>query len=215
MKRLHLLVFLGFLCVLTVNAQTDTDGRGIRMTQGQDKFLANLQLNTDLIELRHCPGDILRFTLRLNYTNMGKNAVILDKRSSVITEYMMSRSFKNATEKKYAIEAHRLIGFDGAGMTMDSVPNESDFVVLKPGEAYNLILVLTSNTDADSYNDGSRPLRGLNFLQLVVLTWYYPRASNIKWRDQWQAKGYLWSDPITSIPMPFKFDSKAHVVDCP
>lgn len=184
------------------------------MTQGQDKFLANLQLDTDLIELRHCPGDTLRFTLRLNYTNKGKNAVILDKRSSVITEYRMSRSLKNATKKKYAIQAHRLIGLDGAGMTMDSVPNEANFVVLKPGESYSLSLVLTSDLDPDSYNDGSRPLRGLNFLQLVVLTWYYPRASNIKWRDQWQTKGYLWSDPITSIPMPFQVETKAPVVDC-
>lgn len=213
MKRLALLVLLGFLCVVTVKAQADTDG-GVRMTQGQDKFLANLQLNTDLIELRHCPGDILRFTLRLNYTNKGRNAVMLDKRSSVITEYMISHSLKNATKKKYAIEAHRLIGLEGAGMTMDSVPSESNFVVLKPGEAYSLILVLTSDIDADSYNDGSRPLRGINFLQLVVLTWYYPRASNIKWRDQWQTKGYLWSDPITSIPMPFKIENNTSVVNC-
>jgi len=103
---------------------------------------------------------------------------------------------------------------DAAGMTMDSIPDESNFVVLKPGEVYSVILALVSDIGADSYNDGSRPLRGLSFLQMVVLTWYYPRASNIKWRDEWQTKGYLWSDPITSFPMPFNVDDKDPVVDC-
>ena len=77
------------------------------------------------------------------------------------------------------------------------------------------IRVLTCHIGSDSDNDGYRRLRGLNFLQIVVLTWYYPRASNIKWRDQWQTKGYLWSDPITSIPMPFKVETNAPVLDCP
>lgn len=213
MKCLHLVVFLSFFCSMTVNAQTGSDGGGVRMTQGEDKYRANLQLNTDLIELRHCSGDTLRFTLRLNFTNRGENTVILDKRSRAITQYMISSSLKNATKKKYKIEGHLLIGLDGAGMTMDSVPDESNFVVLRPAEVYSLTRVLTSDISAGSYNDGTS-LRGLNFLQMVVLTWYYPRASNIKWHDQWQSKGYLWSDPITSIPMPFRVENKAPVVDC-
>ena len=215
MKLVHLLV-VGFLaCAVTVNAQTPSEGSGVEMTVGQDAFLANLQLNTDLMKLEACSGDRLRFTLRLNFTNRGKGAVILDKRSSLIPRYMMSRNFKNAIKKQYEIDVLRLIGLDAAGMTMDPVPDESQFVVLKPGEAYSLIRVLTADIGADSDKDGSRPLRGQNVLQLEVLTWYYPRASNTKWRDQWQTKGYLWSDPITSIPMPFKVETTAPVFDCP
>jgi len=211
MKLAQLLVVAYFACAIMVNAQTSTDRGGVEMTVGQDAYLANLQLNTDLIKLEACSGDTLRFTLRLNYTNKGKNVVIIDKRSSVIPRYMISRSLKNAINRKYEIEGHVFIGLDAAGMTDDSVPDESQFVLLKPGEAYSLIRVLTS---ASSYNDSSRPLRGLNFLQFVVLTWYYPRASNTKWRDQWQAKGYLWSDPITSNPMPFVVEKNLPVVDC-
>jgi hypothetical protein len=44
----------------------------------------------------------------------------------------------------------RLIGLEAAGMTLDSVPNESQFVVLKPGEAYSLIRVLTADIGADA-----------------------------------------------------------------
>jgi hypothetical protein len=214
MKRLHLLVFLGFLCALTVNAQTDTDRGGVKMSQGLDPLYAHLELNTDLIKLQVCSGDRLRFTMRLNFTNKGENVVILDKRSTAITQYMMSRNFKNAIKKKYEIKVPIFFGLDGVGMTMDSVPDESQFVVLKPSETYSPIRVLTTVFGDDSDGDGFRRFRELNFLQMEVLTWYYPRASNIKWRDQWQTKGYLWSDPITSIPMPFKVENNTPVVNC-
>ena len=117
-------------------------------------------------------------------------------------------------KRKYGITVPIFFSLDGAGMTMDAVPDESQFVLLKPGETYSPVRVLSYDFGARSDNERSRRLSGVNFLQLVVLTWYYPRASNFKWREQWQTKGYLWSDPITSIPMPFKFENKSPVVDC-
>ncbi len=213
MKHLSFLVFLGFFCASTGTAQTNPDGGGVRMQQGLDPFFAHLELTTDLIQQKACSGNGLQFTLRLNFTNRGKNTVILDKRSTAVTQYMLSRNFKNAMKKKYKITVRILFGLEGAGMTMDSVPDESQFVVLKPGETYSPTRVLSYNFGADS-DGGGRRLRGLNFLQMVVLTWYYPRASNIKWNDQWKTKGYLWSDPITSIPMPFNIANKIPVVDC-
>ena len=212
MKPFYFLIALGFACALTVNAQTGTDGGAVKMTQGIDPLYAHLELNTDLIKLEACSRNGLRFTVRLNFTNRGKNAVILDKRSTAVSQYMMSRNLNNALKKKYETTVPVFFGLDGVGMTMDSVPDESQFVVLKPGETYSPPGVLTSVLGADS--DGSRRLREFNVFQMVVLTWYYPRASNIKWRDQWQTKGYLWSDPITSIPMSFKVDNKAPVIEC-
>jgi|SRR5689334_18885555 len=212
MKFVLLLVVTLWACAVTLNAQTPSDRGGVEMTIGQDKFLANLKLHTDLIKLETCSADRLRFTLRLNYVNEGKNIIILDKRSSVISNYLISRSLENAVNKKYEIEVPILLGLDAARMTMDSVPDESQFVLLKPGEVYRFDQVFSFYIRAALEKHRSSRV-GLNFLQLVVLTWYYPRASNIKWRDQWQTKGYLWSDPIISIPMPFKVD-KAPVVDC-
>jgi hypothetical protein len=207
MKPGHLLIVACLACAVTVNAQTPSHGGGVEMTTGQDKFLANLQLNTELIKLEACSEDRLRFTLRLHYTNKGNNVVILDKRNSDIPRYMVSRSLKNAIRKKYEMEAHVLLGLDAA---MDSVPDESQFVILKPGESYSVVEVF----HFAGSDDEERPLRGLNFLQFVVLKWYYPRASNTKWREQWQTKGYLWSDPITSNPMPFVVEKNLPVVDC-
>jgi hypothetical protein len=167
----------------------------------------------DLIKLQACSGEQLQFTLRLNFTNKGKNAVILDKRNTAVPRYMISRNFKNAIKKKYEIEVEIFFGLDG--MTMDSVLDESQFVILKSGETYSSIQVLTCDISADSDNDGSTPLRGHHVLQMVVETWYHPRASNIEWRERWRTKGYLWSDPITSIPMPFMIEKNPAFVDCP
>ncbi|HKG48372.1 MAG TPA: hypothetical protein VKB02_16665 [Pyrinomonadaceae bacterium] len=213
MKFVQLLVVACLTCTVMVNAQTPSDRSGVEMTSGQDAYLANLQLNTDLIKLEACSREILRFTLRLNFTNKGKNVVILDKKSSEIPRYMISRSLKDAIKKKYEIEGHVLIGLDPARLTDDSVPEESAFVVLKPGEVYSFVEVFDFDGRVDE-GSHDRPLRGLNFLQFVVLTWYYPRASNTKWRDQWQPKGYLWSDPITSNPMPFVVEKNTPVIDC-
>lgn len=214
MKRLHLLFFLGLACALTSKAQTNADGGGVKMQQGLDRHYAHLELNTDLIKLEACSGHGLRFTLRLNFTNRGNNLVILDKRSTAVTQYMLSRNFKNAMKRKYEITVPRLYSLETAGMTMDSVPDESQFVFLKPSETYSPIRVLSYDFGDDSDNERSGRLSGVKFLRLVVLTWYYPRASNFRWRDQWKTKGYLWSDPITSMPMPLKVENKPPVVDC-
>jgi hypothetical protein len=94
---LDFLVVLYLGCAVTVNAQT---GGGVEMTTGLDTLHAQLQLKTDSIELRHCSGDYLQFNLRLNFTNRGKGPVILDKRSTVISQYMVSRSSEDANRKK-------------------------------------------------------------------------------------------------------------------
>jgi len=213
---MKLRIFLVMLCLgfgVTVNAQTVSDNSGVEMTAGQDAFHAQLELRTDVIEIRRCSDDSLRFILRLNFSNKGNGPVILDKRSSVISKYMISRSSEDATRKKYEIEVPRLVGLEAAGMTLESVPDESQFVVLKPGELFSLNRVFNFHIRLDP-DDKAFLLANNRVLQLVLLTWYYPRASNVKWRDRWQTKGYLWSDPITSLPMPFMVERKPPVVDC-
>lgn len=208
MKIVQLVVGACLACAVTVNAQPPSNRGGVEMTAGQDKFFANLQLHTNVIKFEGCSDDRLRFTLRLKYVNEGKGAVILDKRSSVISHYMLSRNLKNALKRHYEVEVPILFGLDAAGMTMDSVPDESQFVLLKPGEIYSVDEVFSFSIRPEMTNKNSGRVK---FLQMVVVTWYYPRASNSKWRDEWQAKGYLWSDAITSVPMPLKIDNK---VDC-
>ena len=186
MKFLDFLVVLYLGCAVTVNAQT---GGGVEMTTGLDTLHAQLQLKTDSIELRHCSGDYLQFNLRLNFTNRGKGPVILDKRSTVISQYMVSRSSEDANRKKHEIVVTPLIGLEAAGMTMELVPDESQFVVLKPSEIYSLDRVFNFHISIDG-NDRDSLRVGHHVLQMVVLTWYYPRASNVEWRSVENQGGY-------------------------
>ena len=98
-----------------------------------------------------------------------------------------------------------LIGLEAAGMTMESVPDESQFVVLKPSEIYSLDRVFNFHISIDA-NDrdsllGPSPLAD-------GPTWYYPRASNVEWRSVENHGGLPWSDPITSVAMPFMIEKE-------
>lgn len=185
------------------------------MTSGEDSLHAQLQLTTEAIEQQYCSDSRLRFSLRLKFTNVGKEPIILDRRSSVISEYIVRRNIKSAGSKRPPQRGHRLISFEGAGMRIDSTPDESNFVTLKAGESFSIndrfSLPLGSRRDK-----GSEALApGNHFLQIAVLTWYYPNTSNVRWRERWRQKGYLWTDSITSLPMPFIVDKKRPLINCP
>jgi hypothetical protein len=202
MKILHLLLILSVACAVTVNAQSPS--RGVEMTQGQDPFYAQLEFTKNLIELRYCSDDSLQFVLRLNFSNKGKNPVILYKRYRSGAGFFVSRTFENAIKNKYQFTVESLSGFDPA----DSVPDESNFAVLKPSETYSLEQVVRL------YNRKSMGT-GHRVLQMVVPNWPYFMSSNIEWRDRWRNRGYLWTDPLTSVPMPFMLAKKATIVECP
>lgn len=203
MRIVHLLLILCATCAVTVNAQSTPRSSGVVMTQGSDPFYAQVELTKDLIELRYCSNDSLEFVLRLNFSNKGKNPVILEKRHRSGAGFFVSRTFENAIKKKYQFTVERLSGFDPA----DSVPEESNFVVLKSGETYSLEEVVRL------YNRRSMGT-GPRVLQMVVPNWRYFTSSNIEWRDRWRNRGYLWTDPLTSVPMPFMLAKKAAIVEC-
>lgn len=214
MKLLQLLFLMCFGCSVTINAQTNSGNSGVEMTVGEDALHAQLQLTTSVVEQRYCSDGRLRLTLRLNFTNAGKESVILDKRSSIVPQYMVSRSAKAAAEKKYEMKVEQLIGLNSAGMSFDSTLDESHFVILKPGESYRLNkgFSLPIYNSAGDKEDSLRA--GNHVLQIAVLTWYYPRVSNVKGREQWRQKGYLWSDAVISLPMPFTVEKQRNAVDC-
>lgn len=202
-------------CAVSTFAQTLHNNSGAEMSTGEDELYAPLQLMASVIEKRYCSDNRARLNLRLNFTNTGKESIILDKRSSVIPQFMVSRNFKAAAARKYEIQGHLLIRMDSALMSLGSSLDESLFVILKPGESYSLdgVLNLPLYNGTGNSEDSLRP--GNHVLEIIVLTWYYPRASNIRWREQWRQKGYLRSDPAVSIPMSFAVEKKRTVVGCP
>jgi hypothetical protein len=204
MKILHLLLILCAACAVTVNGQSTPRSSGVEMSFGLDPLYAHVELTKDLILLRYCSDDRLEFVVRLNFSNKSKGPVVLVKRWRSSSAYLVSRTFENAIKKKYEFIVHILGGVDPA----DSVPDESSFILLKPGGSYSL-------EQKVNLNHRKSMRTGHHVLQMVVDNWPYFGASNIEWRERFRNRGYLWTDSITSVPMPFNVTKKATIVECP
>jgi hypothetical protein len=145
--------------------------------------------------------------LNFNFRNAAGETIILDKRRSIVPGYTISRSAKQAAAGEHKLVAHRLIGNTGELMTLSPLPDESQFIILKSGESHSLNARFSIGLDGDLSP-------GAYVLQLSVLTWHYPNASNIQWREKWRQKGYLWTDSITSQPMSFTVEKNYPVAKC-
>jgi hypothetical protein len=181
------------------------------MSAGEDALHANLKLTTTILNESHCTDGRIRYSLLFKFTNVAGKKVILGKFKPVVTRYMVSRSRKDATARKFETDARILVGLDDASSSFDANLDESHFVVLDVGGSYEV-----KEQFSLSYKDAKeKPLRtGIHLLQLVVPTWYHPRASNIEWREKWRDKGYLWSDSLVSDLMPFNIVKSPTFSEC-
>ena len=147
---------------------------------------------------------VLRLTLKFHYTNIGSQTILLDKKSKLIHRSMISRSLKNALTNRYEQETTASYITDDALQAAgfrDADPETLAFVVLKPGESYTIEAAYGVRHDGSSKEtEGISP--GKHFLQFGVATWYYNADPN-SYRAKWLSDGYLWSDNMTSVPMPF------------
>ena len=211
MKRLTLILCLTF-GVAVADVQKSLEASNRSMTNPEQSAEAQLQLSTSLIEQRYSVetgSRLLRLTLNLTYSNIGNRPIILDKRSSLVYRKLVSRNLAAASDKKYDyVESSSFIDVRSmlaAGMRLEDTPKKDAFIILKPRESYSLkkeliLRLYDGTTDTDDYlHPGTR------FLQLRVATWYY-FADPDTYREQWRDEGYLWSQNITSVPMPLKVE---------
>lgn len=203
MKGLICFLLVCISCMATVNAQSTSSKNAVEMSYGLDPLHATLELTLELIQQRYCSDNTMQLAVSLNFSNQGANSLILDAGTRPIPTYLLSRSVENATKRRYESVVNRLLALDNA----DSLPDESNFVILKPGETFRLEQRIRLQ-----HRQSMR--EGRHVLQLVVPNWRYWNVSNVEWRDRWQSRGYLWTDPITSAPMAFIIERKAAIVDC-
>ena len=209
MKYLCSLVFGCLAFLIPIHAQTGTakDG-GVLMDTGRDRYHADLQLTMSVVSQRYCTDGRLHFMLRFTFRNGGGESVVLDKRSSIVPYYTVSRNAELAAIGKYEIEAHVLYGIDGELMSLQAIPDESQFITLKAGDSHARDHAFSIPLETKELKPGNHVLR------VSVLTWHYAKASNIEWREKWRAKGYLWTNSVTSQPMPFIIDKHPKFVRC-
>lgn len=211
MKFLTLVLCLAF-GVAVADAQESLETRQRRMIKSDQSAETQLQLSTSIIEERYSVeggSRLLRLMLNLNYSNIGNRPILLDKKSSLVYRKLLSRNLAAASAKKYDYdETSSFIdvrSMQAAGMRLDNIPEKEAFIILKPGESYSLKKDLTLRL-YDGTKDTEDLLHpGPWVLQLSVATWYY-FADPDMYREKWSDDGYLWSQNITSVPMPLKVE---------
>ena len=202
--RLWLLLILVFSVNASVVAQRGTNSN----TQPEQ---AKLRLSTAIVNQRSSLERdlrVLRLTLRLTYTNDGTVPILLDRKSVLIYRAMVSKSLKAAASQRYIEDQVSYFpDLTKAGMQV-SDPEEEAFITLRVGESFTAPEDVEVSFSSGPKNPTEFLSGGSYFLQVRVATWYYFEEPNV-YRERWSAKGYLWSNNMTSQPMRFSTQTEA------
>ena len=182
-------------------------------TPPRDKAV-RLQLTSTIAEARYSVeggSKMLFLTLNLDYLNVGGRPILLDKHSSFIYRKIVSKNVKALAACKYVSDAvsHPIFveDMEQAGFRRLAEPDKTEFAELRPGESLRLqreiILYLYEGTK--DTEDDLHP--GNYVLQVRVAGWYY-YADPVEWEQKWGNQAYLWSENVTSEPMPFTVEKR-------
>lgn len=175
-----------------------------------------LQLDTSVVETRYCSPSNLEVNLRLEFKNTGAAVLLFPKNSLVMSRYMVSRTLKAASRKDYELDVSPMVNTAlMPKLDTEAAFDNLGFEILKPGDSYatnrKFRIPFVSHRHAVT-QDSLRP--GDYFLQIKVWTSYESPLVVEKLRSRWRQEGYLWSDPLTSSPMPFAIPRKQKVSQC-
>lgn len=211
MRSLNSALTLALICLALLCPRSTHGKSAISTFTTSPDIVSQLRLDTSIIDREYCSVDEICLTLRLAFTNIGNQPIILDKNSSVIVKHMVSRSVEAAKAGKYLEIVSPFMDMMSI-LRIDVSPNESCFVILRPGESFSLekkfglFIYDGTNDNEDFLHPGNY------FLEIVVMTWYYPQRLKTKTREEWNQKGYLWTDPVKSTPLPFNVDNNRHYI---
>lgn len=220
MKRLCLL-FVYLFCVrglLVSEAQSSDQVPAAPAQISSGNQLRLMRLTTSIRGQKYCRADeeldVLQFDLRLKFSNVGNQNIILYKYSDQASRVMVSRSPQDAAAVRFEINASFTLVTAPAPKNFKRPPFSRLFVILPPGASYQTrtkIGVLLVRGDAKPIT--GTVAAGEHVLLIEVPTWTGTQRAN-ELRHRWARRGFLWSEPLISEPMPFKVEKERTVVDC-
>jgi hypothetical protein len=188
-------------CMSEIRPAAAFVARGVPGPVQQTESAPGLQLTTEVVGLDRYSPRYVGLRLRLTFKNVGVVPLILDKNCSVVRR-LVSRDPKAAAAKQY--ESAATFDYMGAVPPREGPSNRADFVTLKPGEEHAFDTGVGSFTVHDGEGEPVKGElgRGEHYLQLEVNTWSYLNDP-APFRRRWRKQGFLWSETLTSQPMPF------------
>jgi hypothetical protein len=177
-----------------------------------------LQLTAEVIEQRYCstkPDKItLQLKLRVRYSNLGAERLIIYQGHDLF--YQIKVRSDAATETRpYEVLLLNMHYFDEELERIDASSPGKVFEKLAPKEVFERQLITGLGvTDHDKDRSSTTVKPGLHTVHVIVSTWYQTPQLAVKLREQWQRKGVLWTQPLTSVPVSLVIEKPAAAPPC-
>jgi hypothetical protein len=181
-----------------------------------------LELKAVILEKKFCIFELtdegvgaLRLKLRLTFTNVSDQPIILYRLSRNIVYTRVSKTIEDLQTKRFEQDSSSdvILSSENSEAINESSPSKS-FVILQKGKSFK------SEGEADvfvSYKNEKKPgavPEGSHVLQIWVSTWESMRTKPEEVRERWKSKGLLWFYDLPSEPMPFSFDRPKRFENC-
>lgn len=204
MKKIVPTILFLIVCGIPLSQESPLLGATARRTP--------LQFTTSIVKEKSCAPDHMSLELRFSFKNIGSEPVIIDKQSFVMRT-MVSESMKAAAAKRYQTESRAHLYADVFPL---SPTDMADFAVVQPSETYDLQtrdtrVSIDIDDGAPRSRENLRP--GSYFLQVEIATWTYLNDPK-QFRERWKKSGLLWSEGLTSQPMPFVIAQDRPISKC-
>ncbi len=177
-----------------------------------------LQLTAKVIEQRYCsinPDKItLQLKLRVRYSNLGAERLIIYQGHDLFYQIKV-RSEGAGGAQPYEVLLLNMHYFDEEFERIDASSPGKVFEKPAPREFFERELITglgVTDEDRDRSSTTVRP--GRHTVQVIVSTWYQTPQLAVKLREQWQRKGVLWTQPLTSVPVSLVIEKPAAAPPC-
>ena len=169
---------------------------------------SKLRLITTLLEKKISPADndlyIVDLKLKLKYLNEEDGIILVYKGWSSIPYILISESYAKALVRDYERSIH--IGEVTANEKSLDELTLKNFVALSKGDSYETEETIRLFVKYDSSKDNGGISKGNHILQIVANLWEWNDKESERLRNKLKRYGDLWTDSVTSEPMPFSTD---------
>src|SRR5687768_14118955 len=166
-----------------------------------------LQLTAEVIEQKYCSINrdniTLQLKLRVRYSNHGAERLIIYQGHDLFYQIKV-RNDASSGAQPYEVLLLNMHYFDEEFERIDASSPGKVFEKLAPKEVFEReLLTGLGVTDLDKHRSSTAVKPGRHTVHVIVSTWYQTPQLAVKLRRQWQRKGVLWTQPLTSVPVSF------------
>src|SRR5688572_10080320 len=177
-----------------------------------------LQLTAEVIEQRYCsirPDKItLQLKLRVRYSNLGAERLIIYQGHDLFYQIKV-RSDADSGAQPYEVLLLNMHYFDEEFERIDASSPGKVFEKLSPKQVFERELITGLGvTDHDKDRSSTAVKPGRHTVHVIVSTWYQTPQLAVKLREQWQRKGVLWTQPLTSVSVNLVVEKPAAAPPC-